>query len=387
MKKRRTRTDSDSESEDGHEQRQSSQSQAGGQPIARMPSAQPDPAFSGDPVHQAPDPYAHAHASPEATPPGEPVVPGYGSTATETETRDHHIQRALEGTDTTQDEVPDTVLDVLGEGGKPLEQPIQRALEERMGADFSNVRIHTGGRAAQAADAIDAKAFTCGNDIVFNAGKYDPESGEGQFLLAHELAHVRQQTGAAISMMPQEGAALEIDPDPQLERDADEAAQQALSGDEPLIVNRMGTNIHIQRTGAGAPVPGAGGPLVEQIRELEDDTEDDEGITLRKLLKGAAKAGISTGIITALVQTSALETGLTDPETAMITGAASVTAATGLTAKRLAYRKLDPQIWRRIFAAAGHEDLLANILRNLGHEPDWAEDLGTGDSQADELGR
>ncbi|NGM70117.1 DUF4157 domain-containing protein [Natronolimnobius sp. AArcel1] len=168
---------------------------------------------------------------------------------------EHNIQRALAGTDTSQDEVPDTVLDVLGNGGQSLDQPIQRALEERMDADFSNVRIHTGAKAAEAADAIDAKAFTCGNDIVFNSGEYDPESGEGQFLLAHELAHVRQQTGAAISMMPQEGADLEIDPDPHLEREADETATQALSDNEPVVVNRLGTDIHIQRLSIGDDGP------------------------------------------------------------------------------------------------------------------------------------
>ncbi|ELY87645.1 hypothetical protein C483_17138 [Natrialba hulunbeirensis JCM 10989] len=167
---------------------------------------------------------------------------------------DAHIQRALEGTDTTRDEVPGTVLDVLGQGGKPLDGPIQRALEERMDADFSNVRIHTGAKAAEAADAIGAKAFTCGNDIVFNSGEYNPESGEGQFLLAHELAHVKQQTGAAISMMPQEGG-LQIDPDPQLEREADEAAMQVLSGEEPATVQRLGTDIQIQKMDINAILP------------------------------------------------------------------------------------------------------------------------------------
>ncbi|NGM68019.1 DUF4157 domain-containing protein [Natronolimnobius sp. AArcel1] len=179
---------------------------------------------------------------------GDPLSSGvFGHPGIAPSPSELNIQRALEGTGTSQDEVPDTVLDVLGDGGKSLDQPIQRALEERMDADFSNVRIHTGAKAAEAADAIDAKAFTCGNDIVFNSGEYDPESGEGQFLLAHELAHVKQQTGAAISMMPQEGADVEIDPDPQLEREADETAKQALSGDEPVVVNRMGTDVHIQR--------------------------------------------------------------------------------------------------------------------------------------------
>lgn len=99
----------------------------------------------------------------------------------------------------------------------------------------------------QAAEAINAKVFTSGNDIVFNAGEYDPESADGQHLLAHELVHVRQQTGGAVSILPQENLGLEIDPDPRLEREADEAAAQTVSGEGPLVMNRMGTDVHIQR--------------------------------------------------------------------------------------------------------------------------------------------
>ncbi len=60
---------------------------------------------------------------------------------------------------------------------------------------------------------------------------------EGQHLLTHEIAHVKQQTGgAAISMLPKEDE-LQIDPDPALEREADKAAKQALGG-RPVVVNR-----------------------------------------------------------------------------------------------------------------------------------------------------
>ena len=169
-----------------------------------------------------------------------------------------HIQRALRKTATTTDEIPTQVLSVLGDGGERLDAELRDALEDRMGTDFSNVNIHTGGKAAKAADAIDARAFTCGNDIVFNAGEYDPESPEGQHLLAHELAHVRQQTGAAISMMPKADADLEIDPDPQLEREADQVAEAALS-DGPMIINRMGADVHIQRSSLADHIPAAGG--------------------------------------------------------------------------------------------------------------------------------
>ena len=58
-----------------------------------------------------------------------------------------------------------------------------------------------------------------GNHVAFNAGEYDPESPEGQHVLAHELAHVRQQTGGAVSMLPQERLELEIDPNPSLKRE------------------------------------------------------------------------------------------------------------------------------------------------------------------------
>ncbi len=69
-------------------------------------------------------------------------------------------------------------------------------MEERFGADFSNVRIHTGGQSAQLNRSLQADAFTHGNNIYFDAGKYDPKSNSGQELLAHELTHVVQQGGS-----------------------------------------------------------------------------------------------------------------------------------------------------------------------------------------------
>ncbi len=118
--------------------------------------------------------------------------------------------------------VPNPVRDVIQSNGQPLDDGIQRAMEERMDDSFGDVRIHADATAAKACEAINARAFTVGNHIAFNHGEYDPESPEGQHILAHELAHVRQQTGADISMMPQEESGLEIDPDPNLEREVEE---------------------------------------------------------------------------------------------------------------------------------------------------------------------
>nr|WP_152415861.1 DUF4157 domain-containing protein [Halovivax asiaticus] len=206
-------------------------------PDAPVPDATPPDAAPsvGLPAMENVDPIPRTERVPMAS-------RGYGPEAQE------HIMRATEGTETDPHDVPDPVLDVLATGsGRSLDTSLQRTLEERMDADFSNVEIHTGPEAAKAADAIDARAFTCGNAIVFNDDEYDPESGDGQYLLAHELAHVKQQTGTEISMMPQSDADLAIDPDPQLEREAGQAAEEALSGEEPLIVNRLGTDVHVQR--------------------------------------------------------------------------------------------------------------------------------------------
>ncbi|MEB3279642.1 MAG: DUF4157 domain-containing protein [Lyngbya sp.] len=80
-------------------------------------------------------------------------------------------------------------------GGSLLPEDTRSFMESRFGADFSEVRVHTDSQAAQMNQELGAQAFTHGNDIYFNSGKYDPSSGKGQELLAHELTHTIQQTG------------------------------------------------------------------------------------------------------------------------------------------------------------------------------------------------
>ena len=86
-------------------------------------------------------------------------------------------------------------VDVSGlSGGRPLSEGTRSFFEPRLGADFSNVRVHTENDAAQSARSINAKAYTWNNHIVFNDGEYAPESFAGRHLLAHELTHVIQQS-------------------------------------------------------------------------------------------------------------------------------------------------------------------------------------------------
>lgn len=80
--------------------------------------------------------------------------------------------------------------------GRSLSESERSFFEPRFGADFSDVRVHTGVRAAKLTDAINARAFTYGQDIYFARGAYKPEVSSGKRLLAHELTHVVQQDAA-----------------------------------------------------------------------------------------------------------------------------------------------------------------------------------------------
>jgi Domain of unknown function (DUF4157) len=85
--------------------------------------------------------------------------------------------------------------------GKPLPAATREHLEPAFGQDFSGVRVHTDGAAAQAAEAVRARAYTIGRDIVFGAGQYAPGTAEGDRLLAHELTHTIQQAGGDSSVL------------------------------------------------------------------------------------------------------------------------------------------------------------------------------------------
>jgi hypothetical protein len=79
------------------------------------------------------------------------------------------------------------------QGGQRLDHAIQRTLEKQMHTRFGAVKIHKDARADQASRALQARAFTLGNDIFFRRGEYAPHQPEGQAVLAHELTHVQQQ--------------------------------------------------------------------------------------------------------------------------------------------------------------------------------------------------
>ena len=84
-------------------------------------------------------------------------------------------------------------LNSLDTGGEPLSKSAQTFFEPRFGYNFSQVRIHKGTRATESTRHLHAQAFTAGRNIVFNSGRYSPETPSGKRLLAHELVHIVQQ--------------------------------------------------------------------------------------------------------------------------------------------------------------------------------------------------
>jgi hypothetical protein len=91
---------------------------------------------------------------------------------------------------------PASVDRALASPGRPLDPTLQQDMERRFGHDLSKVRVHSGALAERSARDVAARAYTVGDDIVFGAGALAPRSPEGRRLIAHELTHVVQQSGA-----------------------------------------------------------------------------------------------------------------------------------------------------------------------------------------------
>ncbi len=118
-------------------------------------------------------------------------------------------------------------------------------MESRLGHDFSAVRIHDSEVAHRSAEAIGARAYTVGSQIVFGRDGYAPGSTAGRRTLAHELVHVLQQRSGPVDGVPTAGGQRISDPADRFERAAEAIARRVTGDGSP-------------RAGAGA-APGPGG--------------------------------------------------------------------------------------------------------------------------------
>jgi len=112
---------------------------------------------------------------------------------------DEEEQERLQTKGGIEGEAPTAVQEGLERNrgqGSALSSSTLAGMEESFGVDFSDVRVHTDSNAESMNRELNARAFTHGSDIYFNANEYSPETSEGKHLLAHELTHVVQQTGS-----------------------------------------------------------------------------------------------------------------------------------------------------------------------------------------------
>jgi hypothetical protein len=107
-------------------------------------------------------------------------------------------RRAASGASGALDAGP-AVDRVLDTAGQPLDAATQSFFAARFGHDFANVRVHADAQAAASARSVSALAYTVGSHVVFGDGQFSPGTRAGRQLLAHELAHVVQQTGRSTS--------------------------------------------------------------------------------------------------------------------------------------------------------------------------------------------
>ncbi|MEV6439219.1 DUF4157 domain-containing protein [Streptomyces anulatus] len=125
------------------------------------------------------------------------------------------------------------VHDVVSSGGSPLDTDTRTDMESRMGADFSDVRVHHDSAAHESAKGVGAHAYTVGNNVVFQRDAYDPGSPQGRTTLAHELTHVIQQRNGPVEGTEAPGGIRVSDPSDRFEREAVANADRVLSDPAP----------------------------------------------------------------------------------------------------------------------------------------------------------
>jgi hypothetical protein len=169
------------------------------------------------------------------------------------------VSRMLAGGDDQEltAEPPSGVLDVVGRGGgQPLDDSTRSDMESRLGADFGDVRVHTGAAAGESAREVGANAYTVGNDVVFRSEQWAPTTESGKKTLAHELSHVVQQRSGPVEGTSVGGGIRVSDPSDRFERAADQAAEAAMS--------------------AGANVPSASSPAAAPTAQRQESSDEEE---------------------------------------------------------------------------------------------------------------
>lgn len=236
--------------------------------VVRMPAPQPSSSVSGFPLING-------------------TKPGIIQRTCAACTKDEDLIQAKTNGSTTPEVTPaiGTGIQSLQNGGQPLSKSERSFFEPRIGADFTNVRVHNDVRAASAAKSINARAFTHGRDVVFGAGEYSSSSDSGKRLLAHELTHVVPQGGSNKMgfRTPSESDPIVLQakltvstPGDKFEQEADHVADAVMAGNHSSAIGQIsqGAQPKLYRVALPASDVGDGTPLPESV--LAVDTRDAE---------------------------------------------------------------------------------------------------------------
>ncbi|MFF4495916.1 eCIS core domain-containing protein [Streptomyces sp. NPDC001272] len=182
-----------------------------------------------------------------------------------------------------------TAHQVLRSAGRPLDGPLREEMESRLGADFSDVRVHSGPTAQRSAAEIGARAYTSGSDVVIGAG------GGDKHTLAHELTHVIQQRQGPVTGTDTGDGLRVSDPGDRFERAAEANARRVMSGPAPVqrdACETHGAHAHTHGPGASAVVqrkgfdelgrslpadPAAGGGLLGRFKSMTRKQPEPQG--------------------------------------------------------------------------------------------------------------
>jgi outer membrane protein OmpA-like peptidoglycan-associated protein len=169
------------------------------------------------------------------------------------------------------------------------------------GFDFSTVRIHTGPAAEEASSALDAGAFTVGNDVVFGRGRYHPGTARGDRLIAHELVHVLRNRTAGRSEGRAARAPREVDSeDSPAEREADRVAQAFASTAAPRETDARSTGSR-STMAPNSPREVASPTIASPVVHRQGPAADEASMTrAEEIAQSRASPGEVTGLVNPL---------------------------------------------------------------------------------------
>jgi len=154
--------------------------------------------FTGDAVSADISAQALRTCDPQARPPSPPETPRPveppPTPTPEEPGREPIFRKAISNEPDNSQSTSRAAQVATDHNAQSLEPNVRRQMETALGIDLRRVRIHTGAAAAASAEEIGARAYTLGRDVVFGSGEFAPHTNEGRRVLAHELAHVAQQS-------------------------------------------------------------------------------------------------------------------------------------------------------------------------------------------------